>query len=248
MNEHQTEPSSTDEEQAIFETATTAPRWLIPTLAVIATFAGVAALFAARQMRSAMPPVEEPIRLGAEVTEDPNALRGFQIRPERPAPDFTLTDQFGEPFSLSDARGKTVLLFFGFTQCPDICPTTLLTLGQGLTQLGPAAEEVRIVFVSVDPERDTPDKIGAYVKAFHEGAIGLRGELAEIEAIAEDYGVRFEKEWAEGADKDNDPYTMAHTATVFLIDPFGQLRAGFLSPTPDDVAHDVTLILEESAG
>ena len=225
-----------------------APGWLIPTLAIVATIAGVAAIYAARQLQATAPAGDAPIILGAAGTEDPNALRGFQIRPERPAPDFSLTDQHGDELALSDLEGKTVLLFFGFTQCPDICPTTLLTLGQGLSQLGPAAEEVRIVFVSVDPERDTTDKIGAYVKAFHEGAIGLRGELPLIESIAEDYGVQFAKEWAEGDDPETAPYTMAHTATVFLIDPFGQLRAGFLNPTPEDVAHDLRLILEEFAG
>ncbi len=218
------------------------PRWLIPVLAMIAIVAGAIAVFAAVRLAEGEP--EGPAILVAGRSEDAPELRGFRILPVRLAPDFTLTAQDGMPFSLSDARGKIVLLFFGFTHCPDICPTTLLTLGQGITQLGTAAEDVQVVLVTVDPERDTPTILGGYVEAFHEGAIGLTGEMAQIEAVADAYSVSFAKEWPEGADPETDPYSMAHSATVFVIDEDGQLREGFLSPTPDDVAHDLAMLLD----
>ena len=178
---------------------------------------------------------------------DPEAspLRGFALEPPRPAPDFTLIDPEGQPFRLSDSQGEARLLFFGYTECPDICPQTLTRLAAGLRALGPRAEQARAIFISVDPERDTPERIGRYVAGFHPRITGLTGELSALEAVAADYGVAFEKDPPEGAGAEASDYLMLHSATVFLIDPAGRIRATYLEPLPEDLAQDLGWLLDE---
>lgn len=196
----------------------------------------------------------DPGGLGA-VVEAPtldSRYKGFAMVPERPAPDFTLTAQTGEPFQLSDARGKAALVFFGFTHCPDICPMTLQQLSQALALLEPElADRVQVVLISVDPERDTPEVMARYLQAYDPRIVGVTGELPAIEAVAEGYGVRFFKESPTGGtvEPGAEDYTMAHSSTVFLVDPFGQLRVSYLGAyTPQDLADDLRLILEEAEG
>jgi protein SCO1/2 len=151
------------------------------------------------------------------------------------------------------AQGRALVLFFGYTHCPDICPNTMAVLSRALGQLGDEAEGVQIALVSVDPERDTPEILGPYVSAFAPDALGLRGDLEMTERVAEAYGVRFEKEYPEVASVDGDAsaatserYTVAHSGTVFLIDTYGQIRlthGGVMSP--DEIAHDLRLLLNE---
>lgn len=195
-----------------------------------------------------------PGGLGA-VVEAPtldSRYKGFAMVPERPAPDFSLTAQTGEPFQLSDARGKAALVFFGFTYCPDICPMTLQQLSQALALLEPElAERVQVVLISVDPERDTPEVMARYLQAYDPRIVGVTGELPAIEAVAQGYGVRFFKESPTGGtvEPGAEDYTMAHSSTVFLVDPFGQLRVSYLGAyTPQDLADDLRLILEEAEG
>jgi len=224
----------------------TGRRYLLPVASLLAITAIV--VVATRAWRQAGP-AEEPavIVLG---DENPSPFKGFILSPERPAPDFTLTDTAGAPFRLGETRGRVTMVFFGFTYCPDVCPTTLTTLSRALADLGPDAERVSVVFVSVDPERDTPAVLRRYLAAFDPRIVGVTGDDATLERVASDYGVRFFKEFPKrtpGTPEAAADYTMAHTTTVFVIDPFGQLRASFMgSYTPQDVVHDVRVLLEEA--
>lgn len=161
--------------------------------------------------------------------------------PVEPAPDFTLTDHNGQPFRLNDQRGHVVVLLFGYTSCPDVCPTTLALWRQVHDALGPDAERVRFVFVTVDPERDTPERLRQHLTVFHPAFIGLRGTPEELERVYEAYDVTHEKVLVGGSAAE---YLMNHTATVFVIGPDGQLRSshGFFTP-PEEVTSDIRHLL-----
>lgn len=134
--------------------------------------------------------------------------------------DFLLTDHRGKPTRLSDFRGKIVALFFGFTQCPDVCPTTLAEFAQVYRDLGRDADQVQVLFITIDPERDTQQLLGEYVPAFDSRFIGLRGSPEETRRVADAYKVTYLKIKA----KEGDFYTLDHTAYVFLFDRTGLLR------------------------
>jgi len=129
-----------------------------------------------------------------------------------------LTDHTGKPRRLEDFRGKAVVLFFGFTHCPDICPTTLADIAQAVKSLGADAERVQVLMVSVDPERDSPEALAKYVTAFDPRFIALRGDLAATKAAAAEFKIFFEKA------KSGDSYTVNHSAQSYVIDPQGRLR------------------------
>ncbi len=152
-----------------------------------------------------------------------------------------LTDHTGKPRRLEDFRGKAVVLFFGFTQCPDVCPTTMTEVAAALRKLGADAERVQVLFVTVDPERDTPEVLGKYVTSFDPRFLGLRGDLAATQKAAKEFKVYFEKR------KLGDSYTMDHSGQSYVIDPRGRLR---LLVRPDridaDLAYDLKTILKES--
>ena len=152
-----------------------------------------------------------------------------------------LTDQTGRPRRLEDFRGKVVLLFFGFTHCPDVCPTTLAELSQVMKELGPDAARVQVLFVTVDPERDTPEALGKYVGAFDPRFIGLSGDAAATQRAAREFKVFYEKR------KTADGYSMDHSAQTYVIDPQGRLR---LFVRPDrlaaDLPADLRTLLKES--
>ena len=144
--------------------------------------------------------------------------------------DFTLTDAQGRKRSLRDFRGKVVALYFGFTTCPDICPTDLLAIGQALKDLGTGARAIQPLFVTLDPARDKPAVIAEYVKNFHPAFIALTGTDAEIAKVARAYKVFYEKVPIEGAAG----YTIDHTSFTYVIDRQGKY-AGFIPPgTPRD--------------
>ena len=134
--------------------------------------------------------------------------------------DFSLADTSGKTRSLADFRGMAVVVFFGFTQCPDVCPTAMATLAETMRKLGPDADRVQGVFITIDPERDTPELLSRYVPAFHPSFIGLRGDAAATERVAKEFKVVYRK--APG----NTPqtYTMDHSAGMFIFDPQGRLR------------------------
>jgi protein SCO1/2 len=129
-----------------------------------------------------------------------------------------LTDHTGKPRRLEDWRGKVVVLFFGFTHCPDVCPTTLADIAGAVKSLGPDAERVQVLMVSVDPERDTPDSLAKYVTAFDPRFLGLRGDLAATKKVASEFKIYFEKR------KQGASYTVDHSAQSYVIDPQGRLR------------------------
>jgi protein SCO1/2 len=150
-------------------------------------------------------------------------LPGTVLDPPKEVGDFTLTSDTGQPLSLSDLRGKAVLIFFGYTHCPDVCPTTLADFKRVKADLGRDAARVVFVFISVDGMRDTPERLATWVHAFDPDFIGLTGTDAEIHAVAQDYGVFFQR--VDSGDAEN--YSVDHTASSFVVGPDGKLRIVF---------------------
>lgn len=137
---------------------------------------------------------------------------------------FTLTDHTGKRVSDADFRGRFTLVFFGFTFCPDVCPSALQIMAAALDKLGPKAERVVPVLITLDPERDTPTQLATYVKSFHPRLVGLTGTEAEIEAVAKAYRVYFKK---VADPKSTAGYTIDHTSIIYLMGPDGSYRAHF---------------------
>lgn len=163
--------------------------------------------------------------------------------PFPPVPEIALTDASGNPFSLSSNRGRITLVFFGYTFCPDVCPTTLAELKLAVDQLNDAdASQVQVVFISVDPDRDTVEGVQQYVERFNPNFIGLSGSLEELEPVWSGFGVY--REIVDGTSATN--YIINHTARVTLIDQDGNMRLtyGFQTP-PEDIAHDIKLLLSQ---
>jgi protein SCO1/2 len=159
--------------------------------------------------------------------------------------DFALTDHNGRPRTLADYRGKAVVVFFGYTQCPDVCPTTLATLAEAMKALGPEADRVQVLFVTVDPERDTQALLAQYVPAFDPRFVGLYGDAAATERVAKEFKVIYQKQ--PGATPAS--YTVDHSAGVFVFDPQGRLRL-YLShgQSPDVYTHDLRELLRTVPG
>lgn len=172
----------------------------------------------------------------------PASFRGTEYgEPFLPAPEVELLRSTGETFRLSDQKGKVVLLFFGYTSCPDICPTTLAELKMVMDDLGDKTQSVDVVFVSVDPERDTPEKIQKYVEHFNKQFIGLSGSIEELDLIWNKYGVTREVTESDSAFG----YIVNHSARVYLIDPNGNLRLSYGFQTPvEDIVSDLEVLLK----
>jgi len=145
---------------------------------------------------------------------------------------FTLTGQGGATVTQNDLRGKVVILFFGYANCPDICPTTMVQLAQVLQTLGQDAERVRVVFISVDPHRDTPEILQAYVQAFDPRAQGLTGTPEQIAELARRYRVSYQIDKPAPGD-DAKHYAVAHSRGIFIFDGAG--RARFLASDGESV-------------
>jgi protein SCO1 len=153
-----------------------------------------------------------------------------------------LTDQAGRPRRLEDWRGKVVVLFFGFTHCPDVCPTTLADLSQAMKQLGQDADRVQVLFVTLDPERDTPEVLGKYVGAFDPRFLGLYGDAAATQRAAREFKVFYEKR------KTADGYSVDHSGQTYVLDPQGRLRL-FVRPDrlASDLPEDLRTLLRQSS-
>jgi protein SCO1 len=153
----------------------------------------------------------------------PQLASGTWLPQPKPVADFQLTDTTGRPFTRSELRGAPTLVFFGFTHCPDVCPTTLLKLAQ--VEKRAAVPGLRVLFISVDPQRDTPPVLGMYVHAFDPQFQALTGDPATIARIAANFGVAVNRVELPGGD-----YTMDHTAAVFLLDDSARIVAIFTPP------------------
>ncbi len=165
----------------------------------------------------------------------PYRYHGSLIQVAEDAPDFTLQGVDG-PVSLHDFRGKIVLLYFGYSFCPDVCPTTMTDLAKAMELLGKQADHYQVIMISVDPERDTPEKIDAYVKHFDPRFIGLSGTPEEIAQAATLYGIFYEKEEGTAATG----YLINHTASTTVLDKNGRLRLIFpFGTAPEDIASDL---------
>ena len=154
--------------------------------------------------------------------------------------DFTLTDPAGRQRTLADYRGKVVVLFFGYTQCPDVCPTTLSALAETMKSLGPDAGRVQVVFVTVDPDRDTSEVLASYVTAFDPSFVGLRGDAEAIARTAKEFKILYQKQ----PGRTPQSYTVDHSAGTFVFDPQGRLRVYVGNGQgPDVFAHDIRELL-----
>ncbi|MEO6063663.1 MAG: SCO family protein [Thermoflexales bacterium] len=169
-------------------------------------------------------------------------LRGGVFEPPQPAPPVVLSDQRGQVFDLSAQTGKVVLLYFGYTYCPDVCPTSLADMATARRELGADAARVQVAFVTVDPQRDTPQVLTRYLGAFDKTYLGLTGTTVELKRVMDAYQVKAVRQ----GPADSASYTMDHTAFIYVIDRAGTLRELMPFGTKaDDIANDVRLLLGE---
>jgi protein SCO1/2 len=167
---------------------------------------------------------------------------GTPIEPPRELMDFTLPNQDGEPMSLSDLRGKPTLIYFGYTYCPDVCPTTLADLMRAKRQLGDLGDEVNVLLISVDPERDSPQVLKQYLGNFDEDFVGMRADTTTMQQIGADYGLYVRKREIEGTSA---AYLVDHTANTYFVDEAGRLIMIYGYGIPAEVvAEDVESYLE----
>ncbi|MBI4638805.1 MAG: SCO family protein [Candidatus Rokubacteria bacterium] len=193
-------------------------------------------------MRSLLASVLLCLALPAAVVEGAE-FRGGAFTPPRLAPDFTLRASDGSEFRLSQHRGKVIALGFGYTFCPDVCPTTLAELAQVRQRLGEAARGMQVVYVTVDPERDTVDRLRIYTAAFDKTFLGLTGTPEQLAEVRKAYGVSAQKQVVGGTSA---AYLIHHSSSIYLIDPAGRLRVMLPFGTSiEDMAHDVKLLLRK---
>ncbi len=185
------------------------------------------------------------IAIGLWLSACSHTFAGVAPNPIGPAPDFALTDENGQPFKLSDLRGQWILLAYGYTHCPDVCPLTLSRLRDVKKALDPNGDRLQVVFVTIDPERDTPDIMQKYVshfdQTFPQKFKGLSGTPQEIAQAAKAYNVKYEKKDV----KPDGSYSMGHTAEVYLIDPQFNWRMTFpFGVKAEEIAGDVQYLMQ----
>lgn len=172
----------------------------------------------------------------------PHSFHGTTISPPLPVTDFALQTANEEVFRLSEQKGKIVLLFFGYTSCPDVCPTTLATFKQVYERLGDDAQKIKFVMITADPERDTPDKVAEYAARFNPEFIGLSGDITKREAIWKELGVFVEKQDSGSAAG----YLVSHTSSVYVLDQSGDLIMTFpYGTSATDMVNDLTQLLKQ---
>lgn len=192
---------------------------LLPLLLCLSAFAGASAIAGAEELKSGV------------------------FNPPRIAPDFNLQSSQGGDLKLTQTRGKLVVLGFGFTHCTEVCPVTLANLARARKQLGELGEQVQILYVTVDPDNDNPQRMKEYLANFDPSFIGLTGSEKQLEKVRLDYGILAAK--ATGKQGETQVH---HSSYVYLIDPAGYLRA--LVPfgkKPEDIAHDMKILLSDRA-
>lgn len=172
----------------------------------------------------------------------PPSYNGQVINSQNPVTNFTLTGADGEPVSLIDFRDKVVVLYFGYTYCPDVCPATMVELKNAVKALGRQADGVQVIMVTLDPQRDTPDALQKYVTHFHPSFIGLTGTEDEIIIASTPLGIFYEKEDGTAATG----YLINHTATVMVLDKRGYLRLLYpFGVSGKDIAADLRHLVKE---
>ncbi len=149
--------------------------------------------------------------------------------------DFTLTGHEGTRVSLHDFKGKVALIFFGYTYCPDVCPTGLSDIASAIDMLGDRADDARAIFISVDPERDTPERLKEYTEFFHKDMVGLTGSREEIDKVTDQYASAY----MIGKPDETGYYSVGHTATTYLVDGNGEVRHMFSYGTPPEQMAEV---------
>lgn len=171
----------------------------------------------------------------------PHVYSGAVLQSSAPAPQMTgLEYETGEPVELGALRGDVVLVYFGYTHCPDLCPTMLSTVDRALDGLGEGADRVTTMMITVDPRRDTPGHLAGYVRHFNEDFRGVWGSEDTVRSVATRYGVQFQYE----EPSDNGEYVVAHTASLLAIDPEGALRVVYpVGTEADDLRRDLAELL-----
>ena len=170
-----------------------------------------------------------------------NTFKAGTFDPPRAAPDFALESTAGGTLSMRQFAGKVVVLGFGFTACPEVCPTSLSTLAAAMKQLGEQANDVQVVWITVDPERDHAKQLGDYLRVFDARFVGGTGDEATLKAVRDAYGVMAAKQ-----QRDGQPYSYSHSAFTFLVDREGRIRALMPYGRPSaDFAHDLALLVAE---
>ncbi|ONN64946.1 SCO family protein [Herbaspirillum sp. VT-16-41] len=165
----------------------------------------------------------------------------IDLKGEKVANDFQLRDPDGKTRTMADFRGKVVMLFFGYTQCPDVCPTALARAVAVKNKLAGDATELQVIFVTVDPERDTPEIMKSYTTAFDPSFIGLSGDMEMTRKTADAFRVFYQKVPTKSS------YTMDHTAVTYLLDPKGEMRVAIKpDASADEIAHDVHFLLNDA--
>jgi protein SCO1/2 len=168
-------------------------------------------------------------------------FNGVLYQDPEPAPEINLAGTKGE-FSLADQRGKVVLVFFGYTSCPDICPSTLSDLKRLVSTFDDDSSRIQVVFVTVDPKRDSPEKLKEYLPLFNQDFIGLTGDVEELSSVWNAYGVIRE---IDDSSNSVAGYLVNHTSRLYLIDPEGRLLLTYgFGTEPDAIAQDIAHILE----
>ncbi|RZA01889.1 MAG: SCO family protein [Moraxellaceae bacterium] len=178
-----------------------------------------------------------------KVPAETPALKSGVFDPPRVAPDFTLPASTGNTFKLSDTRGKLVVLGFGFSRCTGVCPVTLANLAQARKKLGALADNVQVVYMTVDPAYDDAARLKKYLAIFDPTFIGITGTDEQLSAVRKEYGIV-----AASAVGKNGESEVHHSSYIYLIDPAGRLRT--LVPfgkSPDDIAHDIKILLQSKA-
>lgn len=171
------------------------------------------------------------------------SFKGTDITGAQFARTLALNDHQNKPRTLDDFKGKVVVVFFGYTQCPDVCPTTLAALREVRDKLGAEAKRLQVLFVTVDPERDTQELLSVYVPAFHQDFLGLRGDADATAKVAKEFKIFY----AKNPGKTPSSYTIDHSAGVYIFDPQGRVRLfGSQGYTVDAYLHDIRLLLSGS--
>lgn len=177
---------------------------------------------------------------GCQPSQQPPVFQATDITGATFARDFKLTDHHGQVRTLADFKGKVVAIFFGYTHCPDVCPTTLSDFAQALKQLGPLANQVQVIFVTVDPQRDTPTVLKQYVPAFDPSFLGMYTDETSLALLAKEYKLVYQKTSVKAVDD----YLIDHSAGTYVYDANGRLRLLVsYGSIPDAIAQDLKTLL-----